>query len=210
MSGTNITINELLTYACHYINNSTQKNVKKVIEFFYSEDEIIAAKQILWDVAGDNLEPMVVRKTSNNRTSAEASIDDIFDAVTKLDSDDKLPKFVASDLARLPDRQPEELNLMYIIDRVSIIENKIKSQEQVITDHAIKILKLNDASEICSQRYSKNHENNVSQDLFNVARNKKNNNLNDESSTKHPKLNVNDNSSGASLMNNNTIQASHS
>ena len=198
---TDININELLTYVCHYIDNSTINNVKKVIEFFYSEDEILVAKQLLWDVASENLEPIVVRKTSNKRTCAAASIDDIFDAVTKLDSENKLPRFVASDLARLPDRQPEELNLMYIIERVATIENKIKSQEDIINDHAIQILKLNDASDLCSQRYSKNH-------VFNTYKSKcketdnKNNYSNDESSSQFSQLVDNENSNEISVTKN--------
>ena len=37
-----------------------------------------------------------------------------------------MPSFVAQNIERLPDRQPEELNLLRIINRLSNIEKNIK------------------------------------------------------------------------------------
>lgn len=115
-------VNELLTYAIHFMHNSALNNTKKIIEYFYNVEEINDAKKCLWDVATDNLDPFITRKNTTKRTLSAANIDDIFDALLKLDSVSKLPKFVAFNLSRIPDRQPEELNLLYIIDRLSNAE----------------------------------------------------------------------------------------
>ena len=119
-------INELLTYSCHFMNNSTIENIKKGIEFFYSEEEVINAKKILWEISSSDLDSTcTIRKSTNKRTGTAANIDDIFEALVKLDSLSKLPNFVAKDLSRIPDRQPEEYNSFYAIERVSSIEMKM-------------------------------------------------------------------------------------
>ena len=140
-------VNELLTYATHFMHNSALDNTKKIIEFFYSSEEINYAKKALWDVATDDIGPLVKRNNTCRRTTSVANINDIFDALIKLDSLSKLPKFVAVNLSRVPDRQPEELNLLYIIDRVSNIEKKLKLHEETLTTHKTDMLNMNDANE---------------------------------------------------------------
>ena len=116
-------INELLSYACHFLRNSAVDNIKKIIEGFYTEEEILESKQFLWNVAEDNLEAFIARKSTNKRSCSSANLEDILDALNKLDSEDRLPKFVAYNLSRVPDRQPEELNLFCVINRLTTIEN---------------------------------------------------------------------------------------
>lgn len=108
-------VNELLTYAKHYINCSTIDNVKKVIHNFYNNDEIIEAKKALWSIAPSTLGNFPDRKSSDKRHMSIAHVDDIFDALKRLDALDKLPEVAACNLNRLPDRQPEELNLQRIV-----------------------------------------------------------------------------------------------
>ena len=98
-------INELLTYASFYIHNSSITNIKKIIDGFYDNEDIITAKKLLWEVAGSKLSSYSERKTTENRTSAEANINDIFEALQKLDSIESLPIFVAKDVEKIPDSQ---------------------------------------------------------------------------------------------------------
>ena len=49
-------------------------------------------------------------KTSDKRYSEDASINDVFEALLKINSLGKLLKFVSKDIGRLPDRQPKKLN----------------------------------------------------------------------------------------------------
>ena len=48
--------NELLAFLCYYIHNSAFDNIKKVVIDFYSDDDILDAKKLLWEIASDNLE----------------------------------------------------------------------------------------------------------------------------------------------------------
>ena len=130
-------INELLTYASFYIHNSSITNIKKIIDGFYDNEDIITAKKLLWEVAGSKLSSYSERKTTENRTSAEANINDIFEALQKLDSIESLPIFVAKDVEKIPDRQPEEINLIAIVNRISKLEKRNKYYEEALSNHEI-------------------------------------------------------------------------
>ena len=140
-------ISEILAYACHYMHNSTLDNIKKVIESFYTEDEVNEGKRLLWDVSKDDLDPFVTRKKTNKRSCSSANIDDIFEALIKLDANEKLPKFVAYNISKIPDRQPEEFNLLFIIDRLNNVEKKIKLHMETLSNHAVDIIMLKENNE---------------------------------------------------------------
>ena len=126
MSDQEYIINECLTYISYYINNSTINNIFKLAVEFYEENEIIEAKKKLWEARPIQLSAYPERKKSENRSCAEAHLTDIVDALQKLDNEQNMPSFVAQNIERLPDRQPEELNLLRIINRLSNIEKNIK------------------------------------------------------------------------------------
>ena len=56
-------------------------------------------------------------------TCTEASIDYIAEVVFKLDQLILLPKFVALNLEKILDTKPEELNFIYILNRLNKITN---------------------------------------------------------------------------------------
>ena len=152
-----IIINELLTYAIHYIHSSIIDNIKKCINQFYSEDDILEAKKVLWSISNDVLGAMQERKSTKARNASIANINDIFDALMKLDSLDKLPNAVAKNIDKVPSRQPEELNLLYVVQRVAELERAKEEHNETLTKLAIDILKLKE-------------ENATSPQLDNVAR----------------------------------------
>ena len=55
-------VNELLTYAIHYLSSSVVDNIKKVIQQFYSDDDISEAKKLLWESRTDILGAYPERK----------------------------------------------------------------------------------------------------------------------------------------------------
>ena len=136
-------INELLTYAIHYISSSTIDNVKKIVNQFYSEDDILDAKKVLWSSSPDTLGAMQERKSTKARNASAANINDIFDALAKLDALDKLPNVSAKNMDKLPNRDPEELNLMYIVQRIADLERAREEHNETLTNLAIDILKMN-------------------------------------------------------------------
>ena len=95
-----------MTYAIYYLNNSTIDHIKKIVINFYNADEILVAKKCLWQLCSRDLEPFVDKKPSDKRSSNEANLVDIFDALLKLDANEKLPNFVAQNIEKIPDRQP--------------------------------------------------------------------------------------------------------
>ena len=129
-------IDELLTYAAYFINNSSISNIKKIINNFYSQEDILNSKKNLWNICEEWLEPFSDRKNTDKRTSGEANTNDIFEGLTKLDSLGKLPTFVAKSLNRIPDRHPEEFNLISVLNRLSKVEQmqeKSTSTNQKLT-----------------------------------------------------------------------------
>ena len=66
------------------------------------------------------------------------------DAVKDLDKLDKLPDVVARNISRLPDRQPEELNMLMLVQRIADLEKSRDRHNETLTNLAIDVLKLND------------------------------------------------------------------
>ena len=139
-------VNELLTYAKHYVNCSTIENIKKMIMNFYSESDIVQAKRLLWsETSGTKLlGKYPERKSTDNRPVSVAHINDIMEALKTLDSADKIPDFVARDLDRLPDRQPEELNLLSLIGRVADIEKTNQLHSDTLSTISIDVMSIKD------------------------------------------------------------------
>ena len=137
-----VIINELLAYAQHHISASAIDNAKRMTIVFYNEDEIINAKKVLYDNREDKLGPFPARKNTDIRKATVAHVDDIFNGLKTIDSLNAALDVVARDLDKLPDRQPEELNLLLTIQRVADIEKLIKQHGEVLSTHAIDLIDL--------------------------------------------------------------------
>lgn len=138
-------INELLAYAMHFVNTSAYDNVKRIIQSFYSSSEIITAKKALWEACGDVLGKLPERKSTDKRPGSVAHIIDILDALKSLDALEKLPDVVARNLDRLPDRQPEELNLLMIVQRVAALEKSSEQHSDALSSIAVDVLNLKES-----------------------------------------------------------------
>ena len=138
----NIIINELLLYAKHHLDHATLDNIKKMIMHFYGDDEIVDAKKALWAKKSDILGVYPERKSTGTRHARIPNVSDIFDALKKLDAANEMPRIVAEDLNRIPDRQPEELNLMTVIDRVAQLERTLSKHDETLSSLAIDILEI--------------------------------------------------------------------
>lgn len=171
-------VNELLTYACFHLNNSTLDNIKKVMLDFYSHDEIIESKKLLWNISGIKLGSYIDRKTTEKRSCDDANLSDIFDALIELDLDDEIPEFVAKDLKKIPERNPEELNLTSILERISKLEKSARSSDVLLTTHAdfISQIDLFDISEKFSRLENKIQEHGVALTDLTIKNKYENNN----------------------------------
>ena len=145
MSTNNETIiNEVLTYISHYIHNSTVNNIIKIAINFYNNEEILEAKKLLWNIDDLNLGNFIERRDSDKRSCSEANINDILDALIKLDSEQNLPNFVAKNIDKLPDRQPEELNLLFLINRIATMEKTLKNHSENLSLFGIELMEVKD------------------------------------------------------------------
>ena len=91
-------INKLLTYAIHYLSSSTISNIKKVVQQFYTDEDILEAKRLLWEASNDILGAFPERKTTKARNASLANINDIFEALAKLDAESKVPNVSAKNI----------------------------------------------------------------------------------------------------------------
>ena len=112
---------------------------------FYNDDEIKAAKHSLWITCQKDLKKNYQnRNSTDNRTAAIANLDDIMDAIKELDVKGKLPECVARDISRIPDRQPEELNMLYVLNQITELKKASKSHEDCLSDIKIEVMALQD------------------------------------------------------------------
>ena len=188
-------INEVLTFAIYCNNSNCIDNCKKVMLSFYSDDEIKSAKRSLWmDCSKDIKNVFQNRITTETRTASSANIDDIMEAIIHLDAKGKLPDVVAKDIGRLPDRQPEELNKLYIIKELAELKKAKQNHEDVLSDIKIDVLKLqDDAKKKCNIKES-NEDNNT-----NRTANEDNNNTTNAAAKQDTSENSEDNNTSANV-----------
>ena len=157
-------MNEVLCYITFH-HSSTVDDCKRIVINFYSKDELDNAKKLLWEVCGDDLGRYQPRRDNENRPAKSVIASDIFDAVKKLDGVNKLPDFYAKNLDRLPDRQPDELNLLLLAQRVAELEKMKNVHHEAITTLVIDVLNLQeDKSNDTSNNDDNKNSSNVSND----------------------------------------------
>ena len=139
-----VIFNELLFYTKHFMDSASVDNIKKIVMHFYDDTEIVDAKRAIWANNVDVLGAYPERKSTDNRHARIPNVNDIFNALSKLDAVDKMPRIAALQLNKIPDRQPEELNILSIIDRVARMENNMTKHEETLSTLAIDIMELKD------------------------------------------------------------------
>ncbi|KAI3385220.1 hypothetical protein SNEBB_001121 [Seison nebaliae] len=138
-------VNELLTYAIHYVNSSAVENIKKIIINFYSDDEIVQAKKLLWSKC-KSLGKYQERKSTDTRPVSVPHVADIMDALKLLDASNEIPDIVAKNVDKIPDRQPEELNLLMLVQRVAKLEGMLKVHEDSLSTLSIDVMDIKECS----------------------------------------------------------------
>ena len=153
-----IFVNELLTYISFYMNNSNINNIKKIASNFYTADEVIESIKMLWNISGNDLKKYTERRNTDQRSCTEANLNDIMDALLQLDAKSKLPFFVARNVERVPDRQPEEINLLSIINRMNKLENMMNDCTDILSSVNRDIVFNKNQINECEQKILKNDE----------------------------------------------------
>ena len=124
-------MDSVLSYIVFSLQSASVDNVKRAVLGYFSEDEIVKAKDKLWNKCGSEIigdKPR--RKDSSVRSSGEAYVCDILSALVKLDKADKTPHIVISaySLGSIPRSHPEELNNISLLDRLNQLEKRMSNQ----------------------------------------------------------------------------------
>jgi hypothetical protein len=135
MNNVNIVVCETLCYIRNNFDKSTSAAVKGVLANFYTDDEIVAAKELFFKNLSD-LEikdavlPRLIKRKGESKH--KQNVDDLFELIQFADEKllyNKLPRYVAADLSRIPSVSVENLDLMSLLRRVERAEIRISSLE---------------------------------------------------------------------------------
>ena len=62
------------------MDSSCSDNIKKIVQNFYDDKDIVDAKKALWNAKGNKLGRYMERNSSENRPAKVPNVQDIFDA----------------------------------------------------------------------------------------------------------------------------------
>ena len=137
----------VMSYISFAMQNSSIENIKQVVLGHFTSSDVISSKDLLWDscdisVIGEKLK----RKGTQVRSEKEANLHDVFSALTKLDKQDKMPKFavLGTDLNKIPKFNPEEIMPTSVVERLSTLESKFCHMQDTLDRCLCENMTLND------------------------------------------------------------------
>ena len=133
----------ILSYIAYCMLRSTKQKIVKAVAGYYSNDAINDAKNNLWSSIVDAttyLGGKPNRRGSANKPVSEYHVEDIIDAINKVDNEKKIPvpRFVvdAPDLKLIPKAVPEEMMSISVCERLNSLETRY-DQMQVNMDYIV-------------------------------------------------------------------------
>lgn len=125
-----VIIDECLCYIVNKFDKVTIMQLKTLLCNFYMEDELIKAKDCLFENASLlNCTGFPARKIKRLPGNVKLIVDDIMEYITLLDEAKligDLPIFVAKELARLPTVKIEEMDVYLLARKVETLENRLE------------------------------------------------------------------------------------
>jgi len=129
-------INELLCFLLNKYGKVPQKSLKDVLLKFYNDEEILAAKELMFnELSKLNLDSLGRWRARQGDNRVMRNAEDILEYVTRADEAgvlSSLPMFVAVKLDRIPTLQPEELDLCAILRKVVQLEERVSKHDKLI------------------------------------------------------------------------------
>ena len=139
LSGSNSTPyninNPLLAYIVFSMQSGTAEKIKTVICAHFIMEDIIKAKDKLWDVSDLSIIGARKRRRDGSINSEKQShVEDIVTVLYQLDAVDNLPTITlnAMDLGCIPRSHPEELNDISMADRLNRMEQRLSALSEVV------------------------------------------------------------------------------
>ena len=133
----------VLSYIAYALDNSNVQYVTNVSVQHFSSDEIVTARDTLWDkIDADHIPKLVKRHNITSRKGMEKTVADIIEALTELSSKERMPNFVVGydDVGRLPASKPAETCIISICDRLARLEERMKQTEDVSSENHCKVV----------------------------------------------------------------------
>ena len=139
-----VIINALLTYTQYCMSCATPDNVRKVLCSHFTIEEIIEAKNMLWNIC--ELGELPKRANSIKRSALEAHIDDIMEQMYLIDGAQKKYVFYTDPkgIARLPKFNPENLNVVALDQRVTELADLCYTLQAQVNSHRSLSIQCND------------------------------------------------------------------
>jgi hypothetical protein len=133
-------INETLCFALGIFPKTTIARLKSILNSFYTADEIIHAKETLISSVtkvDSNILPRYGKRKGDNR--GKLSVDDICDIISTLDENqllNKLPKFVAVSIDRIPTTRADDIDIVSLCHRLDTVEARLGAFEALYSNPA--------------------------------------------------------------------------
>lgn len=122
-----VILQPILAYIHYALQGGTVANVKRAVTGYYTEADIVDAKQVLFDRC-DNvvIGSIKHRRDGDNRSRVDAHVEDIVTAMNMLDKGTTMPTFAipSYQIDTIPKAHPEELNSISVIERLNKLEEK--------------------------------------------------------------------------------------
>lgn len=129
-------INELLCFSLNKYGKVPQKSLKDVVIKFYNDEEILAAKEVMFnELSKLNLDSLGRWRPRQGDNRGIRNVEDILEYITRADEAgvlSSLPTFVAAKTDRIPTLQPEEMDLCAILRKVAQLEERVSQHDKLI------------------------------------------------------------------------------
>ena len=133
-----VVLNSVLTFMVNSLTNSPVEMVKKCCHEYYTLDELVVAKDLLY-VVGDNevLPRYIRRRDGSSHQETDAVIKDLMDGINKLDEHDMLPRFAVDSIGHniIPRSIPSEINSISMCEWITTLEHRMKHTEDALGHH---------------------------------------------------------------------------
>ena len=141
----------ILGYIAAWRDVSRKTEISHIVSNHFDRESIDAAKKLLWEKCSvDIIGAMPGRRDTDDRSRKVAHIDDIFDAMRKLDDADSLPNMAvtAHQLRLLPKAAPGELLSISVVERLDRFDHIVTSIVSRLDDLSNENSRLRDSSSL--------------------------------------------------------------
>ena len=135
---TTLVVNEVLCYTFANFAKVTANQLKSTLASFYKDVDLLQAKELLInnvDAVTENVLKRYAKRKGDNK--GRLIVDDIFDIMSIVDENrlvEKLPRFVAVDLEKIPTVRIEDVDVFNMARKLEAIEAKMISMEKMFRE----------------------------------------------------------------------------